>query len=147
MSENNSKVREIIQKAEDYLKKFDEGLLVTTDAGNKIKIKTTDEMTGETVYRLFADVLGEKITIYRLCRSSKDNTLVLGAAKDLIEIFDKGIAGRIIVAGEGVFKRIKELEETIQKLSEELETLRKENENLKEEIERLRRGREDLIPP
>ena len=143
MTEERREINHMVQKAEEYLKKFDDGELVTTPEAGKKKMRFNGVVTKFS--GIFADLLGRIITVYRAVR--KDDPIRVMFAYDLVLIFDWGIAHRLIVPGDMVFRKLRECEERIRLLSEQVEKLQEENALLKEEIRRLTSGRDSFIPP
>lgn len=122
---------EIIKKAEEYVRKFDEGELVPTPETKKIFI---DTILGRLMY---GEALGRLITMFRE-NKSKDN------AEALVNFMDRGRALGLIVPGDAVFRKLRECEESRKQLQKELEALRNENERLMREIEKLEEAIEKI---
>ena len=141
MTKERSEISHIVQKAEEYLKKFDDRELVTTPEAGKKKFSFNGVVIKSS--GVFADLLGRIITIYR---ATREDPLKVMFSYDLVSIFDLGIAHRLIVPGDIVFRKLREYEEKIEQLSERIKELQEENTLLKEEIRKLTLGRSDLIP-
>jgi len=137
-------LKEVLRKAEKYLEQFDNRELVTTPEARTyvMGIIIGGKKKGEAV---FADLLGQAITNYRVQRSG--GPFRIKSAYELVMIVDRGLAHGLIVVGKGVFKRLRECQKHVEELQEELERLRVENARLKEENDRLRAGRDKFISP
>jgi len=143
MTKERSEKRYIVQKAEEYLKKYDDRELVTTPEAREMKFSfqgVTTQSSG-----VFADLLSNIIAKYRAAR--EEDPLKTLLSYDLVLIFDLGIAHRLIVPGEMVFKKLREYEEKIERLSEQIKELQEENMILKEELKKLMSGRDSFIEP
>ena len=143
MTKEGSEISHMVQKAEEYLKKFDDRELVTTPEAGKKKFSFNGVVIKSS--GVFADLLSRIITMYRATR--EENPLKVMFSYDLVLIFDLGIAHRLIVPGDMVFRKLREYEEKIEQLSEQIEELRVENMLLKEEIQKLMFRRDNFIEP
>ena len=141
MTKERSEISHMVQKAEEYLKKFDDRELVTTPEAGRKKFSFNGVVIKSS--GVFADLLGRIITIYR---ATREDPLKVMFSYDLVSIFDLGIAHRLIVPGDIVFRKLREYEEKIEQLSERIKELQEENTLLKKEIRKLTLGRSDLIP-